>query len=206
MLGEVDLIALREERAARPLLHRLGVDPRRIVTTGDDAIELASGCAPAGLGRDLGVNLRISDYAAITDDVAARLATTLRDAARALGAELRTVAISAVPGEEDRRSVQRLLGDIVGEDADAPVGTSIDGAIESIARCRLVVTGSYHAALFALSMGVPAIGLAASRYYEDKFLGLAEQFGPGCDVVLLSGPTAGAELGDVILRGVARSA
>jgi len=28
--------------------------------------------------------------------------------------------------------------------------------------------------------------IAASEYYADKFLGLAEQFGEGCQVVLLS--------------------
>ena len=80
---------------------------------------------------------------------------------------------------------------------DAPVGTSIEGTITTIARCRLVVTGSYHAALFALSMGVPAIGIATSRYYEDKFLGLADQFGPRLlrRLHVRSG-LAGAELGD----------
>jgi colanic acid/amylovoran biosynthesis protein len=147
----------------------------------------------------------MSDYAAISDDVAAGLAATLRDAAGQLGAEMRAVAISAVPGEEDRLALQHVLGDAVGSDADGAVGTSVEDVIESIARCRVVVTGSYHAAVFALAMGVPAIGLAASRYYEDKFLGLAEQFGPGFDVVLLSGPTAGADLGDLVVAAWRRA-
>jgi hypothetical protein len=37
-------------------------------------------------------------------------------------------------------------------------------------------------------MGIPAVGLASSAYYEDKFLGLADQFGPACRVVLLHDP------------------
>jgi colanic acid/amylovoran biosynthesis protein len=51
-----------------------------------------------------------------------------------------------------------------------------------------VVTGSYHAAVFALSMGVPAVAVANSAYYVDKFQGLAGQFGDACRVVTASSP------------------
>ena len=47
--------------------------------------------------------------------------------------------------------------------------------IKRIGRCRVVVTGSYHVAVFALSQGIPAICLANSEYYEIKFRGLADQ-------------------------------
>jgi colanic acid/amylovoran biosynthesis protein len=47
------------------------------------------------------------------------------------------------------------------------------------------VTGSYHAGVFALAQGIPAIGLVASSYYVDKFLGLRDQFGEGCTAVML---------------------
>jgi colanic acid/amylovoran biosynthesis protein len=57
--------------------------------------------------------------------------------------------------------------------------------IDEIKRCRVVVTGSYHAAVFALSQGIPAIGLVKSSYYASKFLGLAAQFGSGCEVLFL---------------------
>jgi len=50
------------------------------------------------------------------------------------------------------------------------------------------VTGSYHAGVFALSCGVPAIGIAKSQYYVEKFCGLAAQFGPGCEVATLDDP------------------
>jgi polysaccharide pyruvyl transferase WcaK-like protein len=54
-----------------------------------------------------------------------------------------------------------------------------------VGRCRLVVTGSYHAAVFALAQGIPAVTLSNSRYYDGKFTGLAEMFGVGCRVVRL---------------------
>jgi len=57
-----------------------------------------------------------------------------------------------------------------------------------IKSCRLVFAGSYHAAVFALSLGVPVVCLARSHYYRDKFLGLAELFGTGCIVILAREP------------------
>jgi colanic acid/amylovoran biosynthesis protein len=58
----------------------------------------------------------------------------------------------------------------------------------------LVVTGSYHGAVFALAQGIPAVGLAGSEYYVAKFRGLAEQFGGGCEVVGLDQPRLEARL------------
>ncbi len=79
------------------------------------------------------------------------------------------------------------------------VGSSLqgnsDGALEldtphrlfqQVGRCRLVVTGSYHGGVFALSQGIPVVCVAKSMYYVEKFLGLADQFASGCSVVLLN--------------------
>ena len=46
-----------------------------------------------------------------------------------------------------------------------------------------MVTGAYHAAVFALSQGIPVVGLSSSQYYDDKFEGLADMFGCGVDLV-----------------------
>ena len=67
-----------------------------------------------------------------------------------------------------------------------------------MAGCRAVVTGSYHAGVFALSQGIPVVGLAKSPYYRQKFAGLAAQFGEGCRVVGL--PRGAAELSADIFR------
>jgi colanic acid/amylovoran biosynthesis protein len=55
--------------------------------------------------------------------------------------------------------------------------------VRQVQQCRLVVTGSYHAGVFALSNGIPVLGLAGSDYYVDKFEGLADMFGEGCRVL-----------------------
>jgi colanic acid/amylovoran biosynthesis protein len=57
-----------------------------------------------------------------------------------------------------------------------------------------VVTGTFHAGVFALAQGIPVVGLARSRMYEQKFESLADQFGPGCQVVRLDRPAFRDEL------------
>lgn len=195
VLRRVDLIALREDRAGRPLLEQLGVDHAHITTTGDDAIELGFNRTQDQLGTNIGVNLRISDYSGVTESVATAIGDQLRQAAARTSASLVPIPISTVSEEDDRRSIERF---VTGTSPGGPSNraNTIADVLTAIAACRVVVTGSYHAAVFALSMGVPAVGLAASRYYVDKFKGLADQFGPGCEVVDVSRDEGPAEVRD----------
>ena len=186
VLPRVDWIALREARAGLPLLRALGVPGERVCTTGDDAIELAvgqeGGDAP---GWGLGVNLRASDYSGVSDDIIASVRLGVQRAGVRVHAQLLAVPISRAAGEEDAATIRRLVG---GYDAVLDEGFSIDSpqaVVEQIKRCRVVMTGSYHAGVFALACGIPVVGLARSMYYLDKFFGLAEQFGCGCEVVIL---------------------
>jgi colanic acid/amylovoran biosynthesis protein len=92
------------------------------------------------------------------------------------------------PGNEDPDSVaiQKLIkGYSVSVDGGYHLDTPLK-VIENVSLCRVVVTASYHAAVFALSQGIPVVALAKSEYYVDKFLGLIDQFGVGCEVIFLS--------------------
>jgi colanic acid/amylovoran biosynthesis protein len=71
---------------------------------------------------------------------------------------------------------------------------SVSKVIEQVGRCRLVITGSYHAGVFALSQGIPVLGLAKSQYFFDKFRGLSGQFGQGCGVIDLEREGFGEKL------------
>jgi colanic acid/amylovoran biosynthesis protein len=192
ILPQVDRIALREARAGGPLLRELGVSAERVLVTGDDAIELA---LPAGapaepaLGPGLGVNLRVADYAAVSDAMIAAVRLGVQRAAGRLPrAPLVPLPISRVPGEEDAATIRRLTEGYDVVDAEGP---ALDGPRDVVARtrrCRVVVAGSYHAGVFALASGIPVVGLAGSDYYRDKLLGLADQFGCGCEVISLQEP------------------
>ena len=104
-----------------------------------------------------------------------------------------SVPISHYPTEVDGAVNAALLG-AWSEPADEVV-TPL-GVVEHISRCRAVVTGSYHAAVFALAQGIPAVGLTGSAYYDAKFAGLADQFGgSGLWIVRLDQDELPARLG-----------
>jgi colanic acid/amylovoran biosynthesis protein len=186
ILPSVNLITLREKKAGIPLLNSIGVPLNRVIVTGDDAIELAFNARKPELGNGIGINLRVAEYSGVGQDSLKIIRSILQGAARNKRVPLIPVSISHVEGDSDVRTIQQLLA---GYDDTSDGGKNLDTplkVIQQVGMCRIVVTGSYHAGVFALSQGIPVIGLAKSEYYVDKFLGLADQFGDGCEVVLLN--------------------
>jgi colanic acid/amylovoran biosynthesis protein len=169
---DVALVTLRESLYALEFVRTVGVAPDRFRVTGDEAIEAAWQQRPATPGASLGVNLRVSRSSAVSAESAAAIVGVLRRFASGYGCPMLPVPIDP----SDRRTLQTLIGS-AGE-----VATPLD-AMRAAGCCRVVVTGAYHAAVFALSQGVPAVCLAASAYFETKFRGLANQFGSGCQVL-----------------------
>jgi polysaccharide pyruvyl transferase WcaK-like protein len=188
ILPKLDLIALREGLTGVPLLQHLGVPNDRVRVTGDDAIELAYPLRGESLAGGLGVNVRLSDYSGLDREQIGPLRSVLQEAASARAAPLVAVPISTLPQERDADAIEQLLGGYSNTIAPERQVADPSDVIALVNRCRVVVTGSYHAGVFALSCGIPAIGLARSAYYQGKFKGLADQFGPGCEVVDLADP------------------
>jgi polysaccharide pyruvyl transferase WcaK-like protein len=183
VLAQVDLIALREGRTATPLLASLGVPEDRVMITGDDAVEAAFARRPPSLGPHLGLNVRVGWYSGVDDGLVERLGTIISASVLRLAARVVSVPVSRTPGEEDDVTFRRLLGGDRGDHhRDDDVSTPA-GLIARIGTCRVVVTGSYHAGVFALAQGIPSICLVGSSYYDAKFEGLAELFGKGAVVV-----------------------
>jgi colanic acid/amylovoran biosynthesis protein len=185
VLPHIDLIAIRERRASLPLLLELGVRPEQITVTGDDAIELAYERRNADFNRGIGVNLRVAYYANTDRSVIRPVRDALQAAALRFNAPLVPVPISQQDGGIDAVAIRELLGDRTARtDGGSSLKTPAD-VINEVGTCRVVITGSYHGAVFALAQGIPAIALVRSRYYENKFLGLADQFGTGLELVHL---------------------
>jgi polysaccharide pyruvyl transferase WcaK-like protein len=207
VLPSIDFIALREGRASSALLRDFGVQTDRIFLTGDDAIELAYGEKKPELGGGLGINVRVAYYAETNGSNLGIVKQAAHAAARRWSAPLVPLPISRQPGgtqphnaeRADAAAIRELFADVMSASSDPEPRSPVD-VIRQVGRCRVVVTGSYHGAVFALSQGIPAVGLVASEYYRAKFLGLADQFGAGLETVEMSESGWGAHLEAAIAR------
>ena len=192
-LPRLDVIGVRESRRGPALLAELGVPKARVFETGDDAIELAL-AAGSGARTALGVNVRLAPYTGIDESTVTAIRPAVQAFARARGAPLLPVPIGLHAHAADDHAIRLLLA---GVDDASDGGADLDTpqrVIDQVSRCRVVLTGAYHAAVFALAQGIPAVCLADSQLYIDKFAGLADAFGGGCTVVPVKPPDLAGRL------------
>jgi colanic acid/amylovoran biosynthesis protein len=194
VLPKLDVLTLREGRAGLPLLRELGVREQGVVVTGDEVIEPVYTQRAATLGPALGVNVRTSSYAGVGGELLPQLRAALHEAARELGAPLAAVPISRHAQESDEAACEELLAGYEPTVEWEKGAVEVRRVVEQAGQCRVVVTGSYHGAVFSLAQGVSVVGLAKSPYYADKFAGLAAQFPGGCRTAFLDGADAMKEL------------
>jgi colanic acid/amylovoran biosynthesis protein len=183
ILPVVTRIALREDRTSKPLLLSLGVPANRLITSGDDAVEPAYEARVDKLGSALGINLRLARATATSETDIEPVREGLRHFVSSAHVRLVPLPI-ARQHDLDATTIRRLIDglDRTSHDYDLDSPARV---IAQVARCRVVLTGAYHAAVFALAQGIPVVCLTRSRYSSDRFLGLAAQFGCGCQVVSL---------------------
>ncbi len=191
--NRASLISLREGRKGPDFLKTLGVTKTDVFVTGDDAIPLARKMTPGKLGNAIGFNVRVASYSGFPDSGMDSVSAALRDLAKELNAPVAVIPIETKPQDSDVIALQRVVPrDIAGNFGFAPNEPA--EVMSEISKCRLVITGSYHAGVFALAMGIPVIALIASEYYVDKFYGLRMQFGEGLEGVDLAKADAAVTL------------
>lgn len=196
VLSGVDCFGVREGNTSVRFLNKVGVPSGNVVVTGDDAIELAYRCRRPALGELLGVNLRIQPSSGVAWSEVQELKEAVQGAGRDLGAGL-----LGLPGARDVPDVEVLRAILDGYQGKAQFVEQVETPsqiVQEVAKCRTVVTGAYHVAVFALSQGIPSVCVAKSEYFLDKLQGLAAQFGPGCDVIDLNQPGWGERINSAI--------
>jgi colanic acid/amylovoran biosynthesis protein len=188
VLPRLAVLGLREDRIGRDLALSLGTRPSAITVTGDDALELIPDSSVPD-GQALGVNMRVSDYAGVDPGAAQTVGDVVIQAADAFGAPLVALPVSRYPVDSDLSAIRALL-----RREHSRAGTVLDdltgpeALVTAAAGCRAIVTGSYHAAVFGLAQGVPAVCLTKSSYYDAKFAGLSALFPGACFVGSLRQP------------------
>ncbi|QXC63621.1 polysaccharide pyruvyl transferase family protein [Aquihabitans sp. G128] len=195
-LDHLSGLGVRERWGSVPTLAALGVAADRWAVTGDDALQVAID-APrsASARRGLGVSLRANRASAAPERLPELVAGAIGAALPGTPLELLTMMESA--SVSDRALLERVRP--AGEPERSTSELDVPAALAAIDRCRLVVTGTYHAAVFALGLGIPVIGLAGSDYYRQKLHGALEEFGPSAGVVLdARSPLLADELADAL--------
>lgn len=185
ILPYVDLILIREPKIAQPLLDSLGVSMDRVLMTGDDAIQMAYEARTSGWGVEIGVNLRLARYTEVEQAYIEKVRPAIHQAARKYGSPLMALPISGHVKEADLEVIRGILKGYEKVSIDWRRFDQPLNMIDKIGHCRLVVTGAFHPAVFALAQGIPVVGLVKSVTYIDKFSALRDEFGPACQLIHL---------------------
>jgi polysaccharide pyruvyl transferase WcaK-like protein len=197
VLPKVEVISLREKRRGPGLLEKIGFPSDRVLVTGDDAIELSYEVRTDVVGTDLGICLRVAEYSPVSKGAQETVGKVVRTLAAEFDAGLVPLIIAEYR-RQDRRSTLPLVSGA--PKVTRPLGKFVapQDIAKRVSQCRVLVTGAYHLAVFALSQGIPVIALTSSQYYDEKFLGLGEMFGLGLQVVRLDEEGLSDRLTDAI--------
>ncbi len=190
VLPGVGFIFLRERRTSPELLRQISVPENKIIFTGDDTVELACNERATRMGNGIGISLRLANYAGLTAAALPGIRKIISAKARQPPAPLIGLPIYVGEKDSDRQTIAQLIG---AENSGADLASPL-AVIRRTAACRVVVAGSYHAAVFALAQGIPVVGIVQSRYYAEKFHGLAGEFDGGCTVLAAAEPNFAAQL------------
>ena len=82
ILPKVSLLTLRGGRGGSAVAKSLGVNSSQILTTGDEAVELAYEAREKEPGQAVGINLRVASYSNVNGDMLASLRPVLHEFAR----------------------------------------------------------------------------------------------------------------------------
>jgi polysaccharide pyruvyl transferase WcaK-like protein len=194
VLPKLRVIGLREDRIGRDLVISMGMRPDSVKVTGDDALELTSD-GPAAEGTALGMNIRVSGYAGVEPAAASAVGDVVLDAAAPLHAPILGLPVSRYASSADADALHAMVRDHHRRsEINIKDVTSPEDLVSATADCRAIVTGSYHAAVFGLAQGIPAVCMTKSTYYDAKFDGLRALFPHACFVVPLDAPDWTAQL------------
>ena len=183
ILPKVGMIFVREKLFSPTILESSGVDPAHVFVTGDDAVEIAYREKNEKLGSEIGLSLRVAFYTELNDKELRIIGDVIKRKAEKNHSQIISLPISHSLHERDDRHIKELISGYKNTWLPQNLFPRPEDIIRDTQRCRLVVTGTYHAAVFALGQGIPVICLVKGASYIKKLSGLADLFGQGCVVI-----------------------
>lgn len=188
VLPNVGAIWTRDQESL-PVLLDLGVAHDRITIIADPALRLCEDVEARGVADSIGVNLRNSRfYNPLPFELREAVRLGVRAFTRGTPTQVRSLPVSLF-GPSDDEAVRDSLPEAV---LERP--TSVNALLHEISRCRVVLSGSHHSAVFALGLGIPVLMVAASRHYLRKLRSLTGHFGTLASVVDLTRGNAFSEI------------
>ena len=170
VLPQVNFLGLREGRHGLPLAESLGVPREKIEVTGDGGLEIAHLSKPETIGSAVGVNVRMTDYSGVNARGDRRIGRCdfgggdsgwMRRAYRCRFA-------LPTDGASDLEVTAPILKRCPEVIDVPPTVARLQELMPYVAQCRCVVTGSYHAGVFALAMGIPVVGIGGQLVLHAK--------------------------------------
>ncbi|MDO8825449.1 polysaccharide pyruvyl transferase family protein [Methylophaga sp.] len=190
------MIGLREGVYSKDLAIKLGGKKECIRVTGDDAIEITLKHRDTiKSSKKIGINLRIADYSSLNKESIFQIKETLLKTSQILSADLSPIPISSHSEDSDIKALSQLLN----KSLKISDYETVESVLKEISSCRIVVTGSYHAGVFALSLGIPVVAIVASEYYKQKFDGLKGQFKYAFHIVDVQ---SAESVGDILSKSI----
>lgn len=197
VLPLLDYIMIREEQVARPLLDSLNVPQSKVIMTGDDAIDLAYQARKNNSGTGIGLSLRVAGYTQVNERHIAAIRPIVLQAAQKYNAEL--VAAPIDVNEADISYIEEIMKGHNKRSSSWQKFESTSEIIRRISRCRVMIGGTFHGAVFALGQGIPVVALAKTVEYFNKLSGLTAEFGKeGCQVIDLNAENLQERLSEAI--------
>jgi polysaccharide pyruvyl transferase WcaK-like protein len=199
VVPNLNMIGLRESRQSKNEVTALGARAEQLRVTGDDALEIAlTSEGPTLDGTDLGVNIRVAKYAGVDDSRAATIGDAVMELVSDWGCSPRPLPVSFNADAPDAATIDAHFPATHNTSGGSALATRPVEFRDTIAHCRAIITGSYHAAVFGLAQGIPTTTLVMSDYYAAKFYGLRDLFPEGCRVVDCRGSMNVNEITDVL--------
>ena len=198
------IVGMRDDGASWRLARELGIPDDRLIMTGDDALDLEARPPSTDVKRitdrpAIGLSLHQQDNSVSRPEFLSQLTQVLKPWLQACASDVVFLPhrYSVKPERDDVRLARELIQALGGSmtchdaadtDGDEQVLKHLTG------KCQFLLTTQFHAAVFAMSQGIPVCAIAQDGYTAEKLNGLFKYLGLETRALNWRAPDLGAKI------------